>query len=237
MACFFDWAFEQGFDFIATGHYAQTSKGVLKMGEDASKDQSYFLYLLKKDQLKKTLFPIGHLKKDEVRVLARRVGIHTHAKPDSTGICFIGEVNIKEFLKKEINPKRGDVILKSGEIIGEHEGAWFYTIGQRHGFTVNKYQGKPLFVIEKDVEKNILVVGDREDVKRADFQVGDFHWHIDPPKASLECDIRIRHLGELHRGVLAGTKVHLDSKVFGVSPGQSAVFYKDGIVLGGAIIQ
>jgi tRNA-uridine 2-sulfurtransferase len=245
---FFEWAMKEGFDYVATGHYARVDRVKLLRGVDDGKDQSYFLYLLTPEVLEKTLFPIGGMKKEEIRKIARKLNLPAKDRPDSTGICFIGEVDIKGFLGEKIKPKKGKVLDSDGEVIGEHEGAWFYTIGQRRGFTVKKYQGKPLFVVSKDVSENILVVGDREDALAAEFDVGNMHWiggareRSGPGGVEFKCLVRIRHLGELHEAVVTDSgegelHVSLEKPVFGVAPGQSAVFYKGEEVLGGGIIQ
>jgi tRNA-specific 2-thiouridylase len=251
---FFDWAMEEGFDFIATGHYARIrpSQGQtlgkshlyeLLMGKDKSKDQSYFLYLMTQKQLAKTLFPIGDLTKKEVRKIAEEEDLPSAKRPDSMGICFIGEVDTKEFLKKRLKEKNGKVLNTEGEVIGEHDGAWFYTIGQRHGFKVDKYFGKPLYVISKDVEKDELVVGFKEEVYSEEFEVTEIHWASGNPmeKGKLECLVRIRNLGKLIDAKVSGEDsnkltVKLSERAFGVAPGQSAVFYKGNVVLGGGVI-
>lgn len=213
---FLDWAEKEGFDFVATGHYARVDSAVatgaenageieykLLKGLDPKKDQSYFLYLLGQEQLKKTMFPLGNLEKTEIRKIAKEQGFHNAEKPDSVGICFIGEVDMKEFLKKEIDPQVGPVVNAKGEVIGEHEGVWYYTIGQRHGFKVNIYTGMPMYVIGKNVEKNELIVGFASEVNCQEFDVIDIHWVSgkEPSTLSddgLHCDVRVRHLGELH---------------------------------------
>jgi tRNA-uridine 2-sulfurtransferase len=242
---FLRWAIDNGFDMIATGHYARVEKReeqyVLLKGVDTSKDQSYFLYLLGQEQLSRTLFPVGHLLKSRVREIAHQAGLPTFNKPDSMGICFIGEVDIKEFLKKELSLKPGKVVDKEGEVIGSHDGAHFYTVGQRHGFLVEKYTGLPMYVTGKDVEKNELTVGHAGDVVRNSFKVGTLHWVVSEPEDShIKIYVRIRHLGELHPATVyinEGTaEVTLEDQVFGVAPGQSAVFYDGDTLLGGGII-
>ncbi len=253
---FLDWALAEDFDFVATGHYAQVKKVdegenaqfKLLKGIDETKDQSYFLYLLNQEQLSKAIFPVGGMKKSEIRKIAKEVGFHNAEKPDSVGICFIGEVDIKDFLKKRISPRVGDLVTKEGEVIGEHDGVWFYTIGQRHGFRTNKYFGLPLYVIGKNVEKNELIVGFAKDGQSDEFEVIDLHWvgegFSEDFSANFDADVRIRHLGELYPGrVVFGeggegdaVKVNLQNKVFGIAPGQSAVFYIGDELVGGGVI-
>ena len=241
---FMEWAAKNGFDLIATGHYArikkEADKYLLLKGLDASKDQSYFLYLLNREQLSGTLFPVGEMLKNDVRKLAKKAGLPTYKKPDSVGICFIGEVDIKEFLKKRIEPVSGNVVDRNGNIIGKHEGVPFYTIGQRHGFTVGKYTGLPMYVIGKNVDKNELVVGFASEANRESFEVADLHWVSEKPIGNFECDVRIRHLGELYKAYIevknGKALVNLEDSTFGVAPGQSAVFYDGDVVLGGGVI-
>ncbi len=242
---FLDWAVKEGFDYVATGHYAQVKHVAdeykLLMGVDATKDQSYFLYLLGQEQLAKTLFPLGELRKDEVRQIAQQVGLHTFDKPDSVGICFIGEVDIKEFLKKRLIPRSGNVINTKGEVIGKHDGVVFYTIGQRHGFEITKYVGLPVYVIGKNAERNELLVGFAKEGDRASFTVDNVHWVGSTPKMPLACEVRIRHLGELYSCVVSEgdggmLTVTLEEPIFGVASGQSAVFYDKKELLGGGII-
>jgi tRNA-specific 2-thiouridylase len=246
---FYDWAMRNDFDFVATGHYAKIVESKdgfqLLKGKDFTKDQSYFLYLLDQKHLAKILFPLGDLKKSQVRKIATDEALPTADRPDSTGICFIGEVDIKEFLGKKIKNKKGPVANTRGDIIGQHEGVWFYTTGQRHGFEINKYQGVPVYVIEKDPDKNVLVVGSYDEAKSDAFFIEEPHWISNNPledKDELNCEVRIRHLGGMYRCTIkketsGALKVLLDEKVFGVAPGQSAVFYDSDVVLGGAVIQ
>lgn len=246
---FLDWALTNGFQYIATGHYVKVLQDedgfYLVKGADDTKDQSYFLYLLGQDQLKHTLFPIGDLKKTEVRTLALKYGFHTADKPDSVGICFIGDVDIKEFLKKELPINIGNVVNASGEIIGNHDGVSFYTIGQRHGFRITKYQGLPLYVIGKDITTNELIVGFSTEGEVKRLEVLALHW-VNGEKSALEngfkIKVRIRHLGELYpalyKELLKGETCNIifDYPVYGVAPGQSAVFYVDDVVQGGGVI-
>jgi tRNA-specific 2-thiouridylase len=246
---YLDWALKEGFDYIATGHYARVQKnGLVKLlrGKDESKDQSYFLYRLKQDQLSKAVFPLGDLNKSEVRKLAREAGLSTYDRPDSQGICFVGKVDIKNFLQKEIKPQKGKVFHVNGEEIGTHDGAWYYTIGQRHGFEINKYFGLPLYVVDKDVKKNELTVGFIKDVMKSQFTAGELHWisGILPEnlaKGKMKCLTRIRHLGELYPSEILleedKVKVKMNDKALGIAPGQSAVFYDGEEVLGGGIIE
>ena len=247
---FLDWAMKNGFDHIATGHYTRVkANGGVKLlkGVDDSKDQSYFLYRLTQDQLSKVIFPLGEITKKDVRALAKKADLSTHGRPDSQGICFIGKVDIKEFLMQRIKPKKGKVFHVDGSEIGEHEGVWFYTIGQRHGFKVKKYYGLPLYVVDKNVEDNKLIVGFAKDALKKEFIIDNLHWISgkEPQELSkkegLPCQIRIRHLGNIHDSNLTKhddnkLNVKMDDPSFGVAPGQSAVIYVGDEVLGGGII-
>ena len=245
---FYEWAVKEGFDFVATGHYAgveqREGEYTLLKGADEGKDQSYFLYRLGQKQLEHTLFPLGKLYKPEVRKLAKDKMLPSYKRPESMGICFIGEVDIKDFLKKRIEEKKGKVITLTGEEVGDHDGVWFLTVGQRHGFRLKKYFGEPMYVIGKDAVTNTLTVGSYEEALRDRFEVSDLSWIGRNPLINtdgIKCDVRIRHLGKLtpcvvERLVNGHLGVSLSEKVFGVALGQSAVFYKSEEVLGGGII-
>lgn len=250
---FLEWAMKNGFDYVATGHYARVEavgNGVessdaadgdggfkLLKGVDETKDQSYFLYLLGQEVLARTLFPLGELKKSEVREIAGKVGLPTYNRPDSMGICFIGDIDVRKFLEERIAPKKGEVVSGDGEVIGEHGGAWFYTIGQRHGFTITKYQGLPMYVVDKNVEENVVVVGPIGQTSKDCFEVEKVHWIGGSPEFPLDCEVRVRHLGKLARCTISPSlSVKLETPIFGIAPGQSAVFYAGDEVLGGGVI-
>jgi len=238
---------KEGFDFVATGHYAgvEYREGEYKLlkGADEGKDQSYFLYRLGQRQLQHTLFPLGDMRKPEVRALAKDKMLPSYKRPESMGICFIGEVNIKDFLKKRIGEKKGKVVTSAGEEVGEHDGVSFLTVGQRHGFRLKKYFGDPMYIIGKDAVTNTLTIGSYEEALTDGFYVSDLNWiGTDPFSGTdeIKCDVRIRHLGKLIPGSVKKSgnslSVYLSFKTFGVAPGQSAVFYKGNEVLGGGII-
>ncbi len=165
---FLDFALKNGADFVATGHYtlrveSRSKIYELREGKDKNKDQSYFLWTLRPEQTKHILFPIGGLQKEEVRKLATQFGLPQATRKDSQGLCFLGQVDMKEFLSRYIKPKKGNVLNEKGEIIGEHSGAFFFTIGERHGFTITKKSSddKPLYVVSKDVKKNTITVSEK----------------------------------------------------------------------------
>ncbi len=266
---FYDWAMENGFDAVATGHYAQIRPMTLGTGQmigneksnvdshrsnafalqrsaDEWKDQTYFLYRLRQDQLSHVLFPIGYLLKSQVRELAAQAGLATASKPDSQGICFIGEINVHNFLKERLGENPGDVVDTAGRVIGTHKGLWFYTIGQRHGFSV-PVQGDsipPFYVIRKDASTNQLVVGFGAETFRDSFQIEDMHWihettvqkSVVYDLSSVNLSVRIRHTGKLLPCHIEGNTVRLDDPQQGIAAGQSAVFYDGTICLGGAVI-
>ncbi|HAV15022.1 MAG TPA: tRNA 2-thiouridine(34) synthase MnmA [Candidatus Pacebacteria bacterium] len=260
---FYRWAMEHGFDAVATGHYARI-KGEsrssrsprLLRGVDAKKDQSYFLYLLEENQLSHIIFPIGHLRKTEVRDLAAQRHLPVANKPDSQGICFIGDINVHNFLKERLGEKPGEVVNMRGEVIGEHKGLWFYTIGQRHGFMLKgkirahhdewKHVIQPFYVVAKDAKHNRLIVGFGEETLSNTFEILHMHWiHPEDEKRFAVGNtenilIRIRHGGELISAHLEKSDdtmiVTLAKKTQGIAEGQSAVVYDKEVCLGGGVI-
>ncbi len=249
---FLDWAMKHGpastrsrsstrggFDFLATGHYAQIKNNKLYQSADKDKDQTYFLALLKEKQLRRVLFPIGNLLKSQVRLEAKKRGLPVWNKKDSTGICFIGhDLPFKEFLQRKIKIHKGEVIDKSGRIIGEHDGVEFYTIGQRHGFRVaaKTTVSQPFFVIQKDIKSNRLIVGKKPDLAKTEFNVAGWSWINQVPLRGDSLQVRIRHQGKLIPCKISGKKVILQQAVEGVAPGQAAVIYKDEECLGAGVI-
>lgn len=235
---FYEWAISQGYDFVATGHYCRIKDGRLRRARDEGKDQLYFLWQIPQDHLKNILFPLGEMLKTEVRVKAKEVGLITARKPDSMGICFIGDVNVNKLLRERLGKKPGKVIYK-GEVVGTHNGLWFSTIGSRGGWEIDPKCQKPdmgpLYVIGKDTDKNQLLVGSREETMKRTFKIQDSGFK------SQEGDklwVRIRNLGELVAvDKIEDGMVTLQDKIFGVAGGQSAVFYgSDGVLAGGSII-
>lgn len=242
---FLEKALKLGADQIATGHYAQVKKkkngfSLLK-GKDSNKDQSYFLYTLNQKQLSKTLFPIGEYTKPQIRKIAKDAQLPTAHKPDSQGICFIGEVNITELLKTKIKPQKGDIITTEGEKIGEHEGVWYYTIGQRKGIKVGG--GIPYFVVEKDLKHNKLIVGKGSwtaELFTKTCIVQDIHWINQEPQLPLKCNAKTRYRQADQAGVLKKDKgnyqMTFKEEQRAITSGQSLVLYHKNECLGGGII-
>jgi tRNA-specific 2-thiouridylase len=230
---FLDTALEDGADMIATGHYARVKDGRLYAGVDTNKDQSYFLYRVSKDALDKVIMPVGELEKPAVRAKA--------AKPDSQGICFVAEVGIHEFLSQYVQTQPGDILDSEGNVLGQHDGAIYYTIGQRHGLGVGG--GKPYYVIGKDMAANTVTVTDNPDdleLHTAEFTIKDLHWVGEAPDLGKTYRVRSRYRAKLIDCTLekvdGGLRVKMAEKERAVSPGQSAVLYDGELVLGGGII-
>jgi tRNA-uridine 2-sulfurtransferase len=238
---FLDTALENGAEMIATGHYARTNNGHLLQAYDTNKDQTYFLYRVSEDALSKTLFPLGDYTKPEVRKLAAKYHLVTAKKKESMGICFVGKVGIRDFLKQYVDEKAGAIIDQHGQVIGQHEGAIFYTIGQRHGLQVGG--GLPYYVTGKNMSKNdVYVTSDLNDEKlwASQLRLGAVHWINDKPQQGLQCMVRTRHRAPLVQGTLdlAGDtlQVALAEPIRAITPGQSVVIYDGDHVLGGGII-
>jgi tRNA-specific 2-thiouridylase len=239
---FLEAALADGADMIATGHYARIKDGQLFAGIDRNKDQSYFLYRVTEGALRCSLMPIGEYEKPAVRELAREFGLSTAEKKDSQGICFVGEVGIKDFLLHELGEQpRGSIIDQSGKKIGEHDGAIFYTIGQRHGLDVGG--GLPYYVISKDMAKNeVHVTTDLQDANlwRNDLNLGDLHWINTKPKPDMTYYIRTRYRAPLVACTVTiqhdSASIQLAEAVRAVTPGQSAVIYDADQIIGGGIV-
>lgn len=156
--CFLKKALSQGADYIATGHYSKTKEGRLFKAKDKNKDQTYFLYQLSKEQLQKSIFPLGELKKENVRKLAKNFKLPVAEKKDSQGLCFVGKIDVNDFIRTNLKEKKGDIVdLDTNKIVGKHNGIWFYTIGQRHGIRIGGMKN-PYFVGKKDPKNNTLYV-------------------------------------------------------------------------------
>lgn len=235
---FLETCLEDGADMIATGHYARTKDGTLLTAKNKSKDQTYFLYRVSAAALCKSLFPIGEFKdKAEVRALAKKLGLATAGKKDSQGICFVGKVGIKDFLKQYVTTKPGEIINQHDAKIGEHDGAIFYTIGQRHGLDVGG--GLPYYVVGKDMAKNqVFVTTDIQDERlwHDKIKLTDLHWINDAPDPAKTYQARLRYRAPLVNCRWQGKELKLEERVRAVTPGQSAVLYDGARVVGGGIV-
>lgn len=251
---FLNKALDLGADYVATGHYARVVEeaGVYKLlrGVDNNKDQTYFLNALNQEQLSKAMFPIGHLPKPEVRRLAEEAGLYTAKKKDSTGVCFIGERNFREFLSHYLPAKSGDMVdIVSGEIKGRHDGLMYYTLGQRQGLGIGgSGTGEPWFVAEKDLERNILYVvqGDKHpSLYSTGLTASDVNWIAGPdqlPQGPFKCTAKFRYR-QPDQGVTVTARedgtlfVQFDEPQKAITPGQAVVFYDGEVCLGGGIIE
>ena len=240
---------EMGIDFVATGHYAKVEysekygRFVLKKSNNKLKDQSYVLYSITRDMLDKIVFPLGDFySKDDVREIAKKHNFKVASKPDSEDICFIPDGNYANYLEKnsDIEAKEGNIVDGDGNVLGKHCGIYHYTIGQRKGLGI-AYK-EPLYVIGFNKEKNEVIVGEKEKLKRKEFLVGDYNLLlIDSLDDTMEVKVKTRYSQNEYNAIIEMTK---DDKIKvtlledgpSISPGQSAVFYIDDIVLGGGKI-
>jgi tRNA-specific 2-thiouridylase len=248
---FYDQALRLGADFLATGHYCRigrspAGKPRLLKGDDPNKDQSYFLHAIDGGKLDRVLFPIGDLPKPEVRALARKYNLATQAKKDSTGICFIGEREFTEFLSRYVPGKPGDFVTLSGERVGRHRGAAYYTLGQRKGLGLGG-QGEPWFVVGKNIEKNQVVVErgvDHPALFASELEAIEPTWISGsaPGPLPFNCHAKIRYRqGDQACTITAqedgSLRVRFDVPQRAITPGQSVVFYHGEECLGGAVIR
>ena len=244
---------KMGVDYIVTGHHAKikkTKKGFeLLRGKDESKDQSYFLYRLSQKDLEHTWFPIGNYTKKEVREIAKKNGFQNHDRKSTVGLCFIGKVNLKEFLQKKIKPKQGKIFDPDGNLIGEHDGIYYYTIGQRIGprFGLEIKKGKTMkkwYVARKNLKKNEIIAAPEGHklLYRKEIILKSPHWILEKPKTPTQVKSRIRQVGELLPSKLSYNKkkkqfkVTLGKAITGVSQGQAIVLYQGKKTLGGGVI-
>ncbi len=240
-------ALSDGADMIATGHYARVENAHLLRAKDSNKDQTYFLYRVTERALEKTLFPLGNFaSKAEVRQEAAKRGLVTARKKDSQGICFVGSVGIRDFLSQFVETTPGSIIEKdTGKVIGQHDGAIFYTFGQRHGLSVGG--GLPYYVIGKDMKKNEVYVSSDLNVGefwRNEIELTDVHWINGAPELDKDYQIRVRHRATLKSATITASSklarmvlaVKLREPERAIAPGQSVVIYDGEIVLGGGII-
>lgn len=234
---FLEAALDDGAELIATGHYARTEQGVLKQARDANKDQTYFLYRVSGAALLKTLFPLGDYTKTEVREMAKARGLQTATKKESMGVCFVGQVSMKDFLSQYVSPQPGDIVdSQTSRVVGRHDGAIFYTLGQRQGLNIGG--GLPYYVIGKNMQTNqVYVTRDLNDQRLwlGEFKLSAQHWINQTPEPG-RYQVRIRHRAPLVTAQFDGEKLVLDDPQRAVTPGQSAVLYDDTDCLGGGIV-
>lgn len=247
---FLDFALKSGADHLATGHFAQLHHGadgtLLLRGKDENKDQTYFLHGLGQKELAHALFPVGHLQKSQVRELAQKHGLKVAAKKDSTGICFIGERNFRAFLSQHLPLQPGDMVTPSGQIVGQHQGLAFYTLGQRRGLGIGgRGDGRRWFVVEKDLAKNRLIVEQGEDsplLYASTLRCQKLHFVSgDAPAVSFDCTAKIRYRqpDQACRVTLKddATIVTFSDPQRAITPGQYIVLYQGEVCLGGGIIE
>lgn len=246
---FLETSLENGADMVATGHYARVRDGKLFTAKDDNKDQTYFLYRVDSAALEKTLFPLGGYTKPEVRQLAEKFGLVTARKKESMGICFVGKVGIKEFLTHELGKQaQGYIVNQNGKKIGKHDGAIYYTIGQRKGLDVGG--GLPYYVVGKNMDKNEVYVTTELHDKRLwqnALKLSDIYWISGKKPDTNKVQVRTRHRAPLIEGTLdiafvsqktakSTLDIALSSDIRAIAPGQSAVIYDGDLVLGGGII-
>lgn len=237
---FLESALEDGAELIATGHYAKTKDGKLLKAVDENKDQTYFLYRVSEEALRKTLFPLGELTKPQVREMAKARELATAGKKDSQGICFVGKIGIRDFLSQYVSQQPGEVIdTATGKVIGHHDGAIFYTLGQRHGLSLGG--GLPYYVVGKAMDKNqVYVTTDLNDrsIWRTEIALESCHW-INGRPVEGDYAIRVRHRSPLVQSSLSfGTQtiLHLTDQQRAVAAGQSVVLYDGDVCVGGGIV-
>ena len=248
---FLDYALMLGADLIATGHYVRRrdvdGRSELLKGLDPNKDQSYFLHAVGGEQIARSLFPVGELEKPQVRAIAEQHGLATAKKKDSTGICFIGERRFSDFLKQYLPAQPGDIETTEGQVIGRHHGLMYHTIGQRQGLGIGGLKNaseEPWYVLEKDLERNVLVVGQGEHpwlFSRA-LLVSEVYWVnpvelTEPRRLTAKVRYRQQDQGCTLERIDGGYRAVFDEPQRAVTPGQSVVFYAGEVCLGGGVIE
>jgi len=237
---FYERAMRSGADFIATGHYARIVKHggrySLRTAVDSNKDQTYFLWGIDTKQLPRILFPVGTLRKPEVRRLAAAAHIHTATKKDSQGVCFVGPMNMKSFLRTYIAPKKGYIVHVDGRALGSHDGAGYYTVGQRHGLDI-KEGGGPYYVVRKNMRTNEITVGPSDALLSDTARIESANWLGPIPKAGASLKAKIRHRAPSVAVSKRGSALRFRTPVQALAAGQSVVFYEGSRVVGGAIVR
>ncbi len=239
-------AIDKSFDKVATGHYAELKEHdgnvQLLRSPDPIKDQSYFLSHLTQAQLQRALFPIGHLRKEQVRHLAKQFDLPTQDRKDSQGLCFLGKLKFRDFIKHYLGEKKGSMIeFETGQHVGSHNGFWFYTMGQRQGLGL---AGGPWYVVDKDPQKNIVYISRNyysSEKQRDTFEIEQCNWLIEVPETMQTLQVKMRHGAQRYDCTITPKRngqvlVHLNDRDQGIAPGQFAVFYDDTRCIGGGVI-
>ncbi len=234
---------DNSFEKVASGHYARiesNGKSQLKKSPDLVKDQTYFLAYLTQSQISRALFPIGNYRKEEVRKLAQEFDLPNKKRKDSQGICFLGQIKFSDFIKHHLGEKKGEIInVDSGKVMGEHNGYYYFTIGQRSGLSLS---GGPWYVVKKDIKKNIIYISreNLDEKEKKEFDVGKFNWVSGSKPGKNDLQVKIRHGAKIYncRLDLESDKgcVKLDGSDKGIAAGQFAVFYDEDVCLGGGVI-
>jgi tRNA-specific 2-thiouridylase len=235
-------AMEMGFDYLATGHYAQIKDGKLIRSKDEFKDQTYFIYNIKKEQLEHILFPIGGYKKTQIRKLAQKFDLPNQNRKESMGLCFVGKIRLDQFLNQKIKPKIGKILNTENKVIGEHKGVAFFTVGQRHGLGIGG--GGPYYIVSKDLKTNTLMVStDPNDVRlqTKELQISGVNWINRPEHFSFKAKGRFRHQQDLQdlKIEMIGADLYLvkfSKTQNAAASGQSIVFYSGKECVGGGVI-
>jgi tRNA-specific 2-thiouridylase len=235
---FAETAFEQGAEAIATGHYARCNGRQLLKAHDENKDQTYFLYRITEDAIERTIFPVGDMLKPEVKALAEKIGLAVAHKPESMGVCFVGEANMRDFLGEFIETEPGEIReLETDAVVGTHDGAIYYTLGQRHG--LNLKDGLPYYVVKKDIKNNIVYVSrnlNALSLWKKEIQLKDVVIRGDNDLSKI--DVRVRHRAPLvpARFDIKTNMLTFTDEQKSLTPGQSVVFYSGDVCIGGGII-
>jgi len=238
---------ELGGDYLATGHYVRidrkNSRYVIRKGVDLTRDQSYFLYRLSQKQLSQTMTPLGEYQKGDVRKIASKLGLKIADKPESREICFIPNGNYREFIYQKAPEilQHGEILDKEGNVLGSHPGIAFFTIGQRKGLGIAT--GKPVYVIAIDKDKNAIIVGEESELYNRSLTAKELNWVAIPNlNGKMEVVAKIRYLHAAAKAVIFPlesnrVKVEFEQPQRAITPGQSVVFYKDDVVIGGGVIE